>query len=222
MRYINNSDRSADWDAYITNSNPTHWTNATKTRAYIELHKHLHKQQNGLCIYCEQKIDGIVRNKETAIQPSHIDHVLPKSDALFKAWTFEQNNLVMSCMGFVKGKYEQDAHGRVKQVKGMTHDFCGHPKDSLMDYDLFIDPVFDKETHLYFEFDTLGNIEPSKKNPAKANYTIKLLKLDNPELIEWRLNVYTVLAEDTELDIESHLATFPLFYSMVKHIWGIA
>ena len=30
------------------------------------------------------------------------------------------------------------------------------------------------------------------------------------------------LLEDTELDITSHLATFPIFYSMVKNLWGIA
>ena len=125
-------------------------------------------------------------------------------------------------MGFREGKYELDKTGRVKRVKGMMYDFCGHPKDNQMDTALFINPLQDTETHLYFNFDLNGAIIPSKKNPTKANYTIELLKLNHPELVAWRLEVYNTLLEDTELDMVSHLATYPIFYSMIRNIWGIA
>ena len=221
MRFIDKTNRLLDWDDYIAQSKPTKWEN-TSDKKRLQLHKHLHLLQNGLCIYCEQKIKSVQRDTKNAIQPSHLDHVLPKSDVLFAALFLEQDNLAMSCMGFREGKYELDNTGRVKRVKGMMYDFCGHPKDNKMDINLFINPLKVLETQKYFTYDINGKILPSNKNREKAKYTIDLLNLNHPDLVAWRLEVYNTLLEDTELDITSHLTTFPTFYSMVKNLWGIA
>lgn len=220
MRFINKSNRLVRWDDYIRNSKPSTWESSSQNERLF-LHKHFHSQQNGLCIYCEQKIKSVQRDTANSIQPSHLEHILPKSDTLFATWEFEQDNLVMSCMGFREGKYELDNAGRVKRTKGMKYDFCGHPKDNNMDYDLFIDPLWDRGTHKYFYFDISGNILSSKKNPEKADYTIELLKLNHPDLVTWRLEVYDALIQDVELDITNHLATYPIFYSMVKYLWAL-
>ncbi len=222
MRYIDKTHRLKEWDDYIRDSKPTKWSNSSSSKR-LRLHKHLHLQQNGLCIYCEQKVQNPVGDTKNARDSSDVEHVLPKSDVLFIAWIFEQDNLAMSCRGFREGKYELDAKGRVKTNSiTITQDFCGHSKDKFMDYDLFIDPFIDKETHKYFTFDINGNVLPSSKNPIKAAYTIELLNLNHDDLVAWRLEVYNTLLEDAELDITSHLSTFPIFYSMVRNLWGIA
>jgi uncharacterized protein (TIGR02646 family) len=222
MRYIDKSNRLLEWDAYVRDSNPSTWDGAS-SRKQLKLHKHLHLQQNGLCIYCEQKIKSVQGNTANATQPSHIEHILAKMDALFQEWQFEQDNLAMSCMGFREGKYALDVSGRVLS-KGVSiiRDFCGHPKGNQMNYDLFIDPFVNRETHKYFNFTVDGEIVPSKKNPEKATYTIGLLNLNHADLVAWRLEVYNTLLEDVELDITNHLATYPIFYSMVKNLWGVA
>ena len=223
MRYIDKTNRLIEWDVYVRKSNPTVWNNSSK-KERLKLHKHLHLQQNGLCIYCEQEVQSIQKNTSDAIHPSHLEHVLPKSNALFAALIFDQDNLAMSCMGFKEGKYELDSTGRVKRAKGVSinYDFCGHPKDNKMDIGLFINPLKDLETHKYFNFDINGQIIPSDKNPEKAEYTINLLNLNHDDLVAWRLEVYNTLLEDTELDITAYLLTFPTFYSMIKNLWGIA
>lgn len=226
MRFIDKNNRLSDWDDYIKNSNPSTWENSS-SKKQLKLHNRCYEQQNGLCIYCEQKIPPnceqkpVQRDTLNALQPSHLEHILPKS--IFPELQFEQNNLAMSCMGFREGKYERDKTGRVKRVEGIKYNFCGHKKDNEMNEDLFINPVCDKETHKYFIFDIEGYINPSKENSDKAKYTIELLKLNHPDLVEWRRGVYENLIEDTKnnkLNIDTHLANFPLFYSMIKYLFN--
>ena len=220
MRYIDKTLRLIEWDKYVKDLKHTDWGKSSD-RKRLKLHKHLHLQQNGLCIYCEQKLNIPKGDTKTLRDASDIEHVLAKSNILFIAFIFDQDNLAMSCMGFREGKYELGDQGRVKRVS-ITQDFCGHSKANDMNIDLFINPLKDKETHQYFNFDVNGEIVPSKKNPEKARYTIDLLNLNHGDLVAWRLEVYNTLLEDIELDITSHLATYPIFYSMVRNLWGMA
>ena len=220
MRYIDKSNRLLEWDAYVTSLTHHNWGKLSDRKRF-KLHKHLHGQQNGLCIYCEQKLNKPEGDTKTLRDASDVEHVLDKS--LFIALIFEQDNLAMSCLGFRAGKYELGDKGRIKRVS-ISQDFCNHSKykDKRMNFDLFINPLQDKETHQYFAFDINGEIIPSKKHPEKAKYTIDMLNLNHADLVAWRLEVYNTLLEDVELDITNHLATYPIFYSMVRNLWGVA
>lgn len=136
--------------------------NAHGSRYYItEVRKHLIEEQNGLCAYCECRIEK---------DNSHTDHLKPKS--IYPNLEFNYNNLVASCEGFFP------------ENKDRMNKTCGHRKDSKFDEDLFLDPttIINIANYFIYNKDT-GEIFP---NPNKcdneqmqATYMIDLLNLNS-------------------------------------------
>jgi uncharacterized protein (TIGR02646 family) len=223
MRHIDKTNRLKRWDDYVLKAKPTDW-NKSSSSERLHLHKHLHQQQNGLCVYCEQKIPPVKADTPTAFHPSHLEHMLPKGNPDYAHKTFEQNNLGMSCMGFKAQKYTMNADGRVVKAKGIEPKFCAHRKLDTLNIDLFINPLEDAATADYFIFEEdliQMRIKPSLKDNDKAQYTIDLLQLNYNELAAWRLELYQTLLEDETLNIDEYLADFPPFYTMIKYLWGV-
>ncbi|OQY55070.1 MAG: hypothetical protein B6247_09130 [Candidatus Parabeggiatoa sp. nov. 2] len=76
MRYIDKSNRCAEFDEYVNNDSPSVW-DEFKTDIKLKLHQHLFCSQQGLCIYCQQEVP---EKKETEYRiRSHIEHIRPRS-----------------------------------------------------------------------------------------------------------------------------------------------
>jgi uncharacterized protein (TIGR02646 family) len=106
------SEAADTWDAFKAD-----------TAAYAELLLHLSGVQQGLCIYCEQRLVGA----EGKLVPLdyQVEHVLPKSGAIGRVldWT----NLALCCCG---GTYphHQDAS---RQYTSAANTSCGQSKGDL-------------------------------------------------------------------------------------------
>lgn len=160
MRYIDKSNRCADFDTY---AKPANWPSFDKNIKLL-LHQHLLKEQQHLCIYCQQSIpsktqkDDPIANPKI-LHPSHIEHIRPKEAGKFPLLTFEYTNLAVSCDGFEIGS----------TLPRRSPDFCGHPKKSIFDDTLFLHPFEEMDIEDFFEYDLNGEIGPSAKDPGKTN-----------------------------------------------------
>lgn len=121
-----------------------------------QLREHiLMQEQNGLCCYCEKKMDSHPKN-------SNIDHFKLKAGHLFPQKTLEYTNLVVSC----------NTTGR-----------CSSHKDKKItskdEYDHIVNPI-DENPDDYFDYLLTGEIVPINDN-AKATFTIDIFKLGRNE-----------------------------------------
>ena len=142
--------------------------------------------QQGLCAYCQIRLDRNIG--------CHIEHVRPKH--LHPALTFQWNNLVLSC---TDAEHIKDA----QQMGGVS---CGHSsgKSQWLTYDArFISPT-DLDCERYFEYRASdGSIQPAKDlsqpDVARANYTIALLNLNCRRLCRERKDMleegYRIIAQ---------------------------
>jgi hypothetical protein len=74
---------------------------------------------------------------------------------------------------------------------------CGHRKSNTLESDLFLNPVQLNQISDYFAYDrhTGKMLSSENKSPAKANYMIELLHLDNAYLCNSRLKARTALIQ---------------------------
>lgn len=181
MKFVAKTTPCVPFDAWIAAQNPADWSKVKADKKLI-LHQHLLREQQHLCIYCQQSIP-FKRQKDrlpTDIHPSHIEHIRPKM-----AWpnlVFDQKNLAVSCEGF-----DVDLTTRTRP------DFCGHEKGDDLDEALFLHPFEESEIEQFFEYDSIGAIKPTAKSQAKAAYTIELLQLNNSTLKVLREENYLAL-----------------------------
>ncbi len=214
MRYIDKSRRCPEFDNYITSDSPSDW-NEFLSDIKLKLHRHLWKEQKGLCVYCEQ---GIPEKKglEYRIR-SHIEHIRPRSKDEYKHLTFCYTNLSVSCEGF-------DSRADENPKK----EFCEHRKGDEYDEEKFLNPVELPDIEDYFEYDIEGKIFPnSKRNDIdmkKAEYMVKILELNNETLTDMRREQYETVIEDQLDDFGDFLnpdyEILPPFYSMLKQLFG--
>ncbi|MDM8563359.1 retron system putative HNH endonuclease [Candidatus Marithioploca araucensis] len=215
MRFINKEHRNKEFDKYILECQPNSWKNVI-TAKKLTLHKHLWVEQKGLCIYCEQAIP--FKRQKSKNHPSHIEHVKPKGDERFKHLEFDQNNLAVSCNG-------SDCH--LKEVN--ENNFCGHIKDRagrdhIYDEQLFLHPFENKDIENCFAYDMDGNITAANET-EKADYTINLLELQHPDLIDMRRTQYQIFleemanGEDVNDLLNNNVSELPSFYSMLKNFF---
>ncbi len=133
--------------------------------------KYLLTAQYHLCAYTEVRPDLL--NLGT-----HIEHVEPKSAN--PARTFDYSNLVLNALS--SDKLGQLNHADV---------FGGHAKLSVYDATLFIS-CLQPDCSKYFAYLSNGTVEPSQKleqiDQVRAQYTIDLLNLNSPYLVNLRLN----------------------------------
>ena len=126
-------------------------------------------EQYGLCAYTE------VRPEDHGLG-SHIDHLQPR--ALYPTRTFDYLNLVVSILS------SEDLHR-------IPHDqvFGGHAKQENYDEGLFVSPLqTDCAAHFIYLSD--GRVVPNRLHhhgaQNRANYTIDLLNLNSPYLVNLR------------------------------------
>lgn len=131
-------------------------------------------EQFDLCVYCECRV---------RLNDSHLEHIKPKAQQMYPELTFVYDNLVVSCNG-VQYNPQETAQNR----------HCGHKKLNQYDETLFLDPTVIIDISDYFQFDQDEyTIEPSAKQPAQANYTINILRLNSAGLILARQNALNTL-----------------------------
>jgi uncharacterized protein (TIGR02646 family) len=145
----------------------------------------LHHEQNGLCCYCEKKLDAYRDN-------SNIDHFKLKAGHLFPQKTLEYTNLVVSC----------NTTGRCSSHKDKTIKSRG-------EYDNIVNPI-DENPDDYFDYLVTGEIVPINDN-AKANFTIDIFKLGRNEsdsLSQARKQLAETLRNLSNLSLEDIYESF--------------
>ncbi len=115
------------------------------------------EEQQYLCAYCERKIESDV---------IHIEHIKPRR---YLEKICDYNNLILSCNGSQCPDVNQEAY------QDKIHS-CGHhpAKGNSFNEEKFLNPVELTNISDYFAYDIdTGRIEPSTKDPVKAEYMIK-------------------------------------------------
>ncbi len=133
-----------------------------------ELHQYmLSSEQNGLCGYCESKIE--------IIEHSHIEHIEAinenKDRERAEELVFDYKNLIVSC--------DCLCH---QEKKGVT---CGHRKDTKgfkPDYKRFLSPTKIENLRDYFKYiKESGFIGATSLDRDKAIHTLEVLNLNPPD-----------------------------------------
>lgn len=136
-----------------------------------EVAKQLLAEQYGLCAYSEIRPDQLSLG-------THIEHIEPKS--VNPARTFDYSNVVLSAL----------SSDDLKTI-GKSEVFGGHAKLSTYDALLFISCLQD-DCARYFVYLSNGKVEPARtlasEEKDKAHYTIDLLNLNSPFLVNQRKN----------------------------------
>ncbi|HCQ7773783.1 retron system putative HNH endonuclease [Enterobacter kobei] len=187
------------------------------------------KEQYGLCCYseiCLQDQFDIIDSDGLGINIDygyHIEHIEPKSKVPLK--TFEHTNLALSAInsGYLRALDKKDVFG-------------GHFKINRYSVQAFISPLF-VNAQDYFHYEASGRIVPkdslpSRREKAKARFTIYLLNLNAPVLVNWRkvwLGILTKLIEENDYDVLREIADLELspvngslrpFHSAQKQFFG--
>ena len=148
------------------------------------------EEQWGLCAYTELALYNFRYGY-------HIEHIEPKS--LSPARTFDYQNVVVSAL-------DSDSLSRFAKADR----FGGHFKGSDCDPAMFISPLM-PDCHRFFEYLSSGRVEPAQdisvEDQSRANYTINLLNLNAPFLVNSRRNWIIEIENEIErlLDDDSSL-----------------
>jgi uncharacterized protein (TIGR02646 family) len=217
MRYINKSKRCTEFDNWFECNTASSWDEFNDTNVKLALHGHLRREQQGLCIYCQQAIPAKTAKQSSAEIRSHIEHIRPRSPkkpGKYPELTFIYCNLSISGEGF-------DCSAKTPQTK----EFCEHRKDDEYDESQFLNPTELPEIESYFEYDIEGGIFPNSKLESeeewkKAEYMIKTLALDHKTLNPLRKEHYNAMltrnADDRTNLLDPNGEILPAFYSMLK------
>ena len=167
--FMDDTEGLTKWDEYYANKKRV-------LKEYI-----LDKEQNYLCIYCENKINS---TKES----SHLEHIKPKHLDI-ENLTFEYNNIAVSCNGNCENNSSDT-----------TNYNCGHRKDrddTPYDNEKFLNPLIEKDIRDYFEYDFDDYlIILSNKDIQKAQYMRDTLHLNDGGLPESRKKALKAFREE--------------------------
>lgn len=216
MRYIRKTEKCQEFEEYIAAAQPTRWDVPGDIK--LKLHLHLWREQQGLCIYCQQ---GIPEKKQREYPRSHIEHIRPKGLAQYAHLAFCHANLSVACEGF-------DCR---RASERPPQEFCEHRKGDAYDEARFLNPVGLAEIESYFEYDNKGNIYPNSSKSAfeqkQAEYMIELLELQHEALKDMRRENYQMLLEQ-ELNgadilkmLDPEQTELLPFYSMLKQFFAL-
>jgi uncharacterized protein (TIGR02646 family) len=198
--------------------NPQNAWGSFSTEGKKEIHNSLTPLQNGLCVYCEQKL---------SMYSFHIEHILSKS--LNPFLTFEYTNLSLSCI----------EDGSISDETTTNPISCGHsPLKRINEYDetLFIKPT-EQNCNALFRYKHNGEITYAKNlsqfDIDRVEHTIEVLNLDclrlkrdRRETIEEGLNSILELEDNSEalanfLDLEfekvNNKYVFPFISAREEH-----
>jgi uncharacterized protein (TIGR02646 family) len=211
MRYIRKSTGCTQFLEWFTENQPSCWDVPTDVKH--TLHSHLWREQQGLCVYCQQAIPEKKTAQSSAQIRSHIEHIRPRR---YLDRMFDYDNLSISCEGF-------DCAATTPQKK----EFCEHRKADEYDENQFLNPIEQQEIADYFKYDVEGRIFAnhlrSHTDQQKANYMIKILALDHKELNRLREANYLQLIQENSSDIKELLnpnyPLLPAFYPMLDFLF---
>jgi len=181
--------RNTPPDCLAKQPNNQPWGDFARTSCHTETRKSLFQEQFGLCCYCESPVND---------SDGHIEHMEPRKKSQKR--TYDYANLALSCNG-----------GNAQH--------CGHFKDAPHNHQFTWNPdkfsyPHDPETCSLFDFDRLGNVNPTAINPDKAGYMIGYLNLNCPSLVERRYH-HAKLLEDTRREsLNSETLDFLFEYFM--------
>ncbi|WP_320043309.1 retron system putative HNH endonuclease [uncultured Desulfobacter sp.] len=147
------------------------------------------EEQWGLCAYTEVALYDFRYG-------CHIEHIEPKS--LNPARTFDYQNVVVSAL-------DSDSLSQFAKADR----FGGHFKGNDYDPDMFISPLM-PDCHRYFEYLSSGRVEPAQnlsvEDRSRANYTINLLNLNAPFLVNSRRRWLIEIEDEIERLLEDDSA----------------
>lgn len=222
MRYIDKSQRCVEFENLIARNRPSSWNNRkfSQSDVKLSLHRHLLAEQQYLCIYCQQSVPDKTQKDDQLTNPpvrhpSHIEHIKPRE--IFINLIFEHTNLAVSCEGY-----------DVELAERGAPEFCGHPSKSKFDDTLHLHPFEQVDIEDFFEYDILGGIKASPKDPEKAHYMIELFQLNHEKLRDMRLRQRLLVVQKVNhgLDIEAYLdptqPELPKFFSMLRQLFGMS
>lgn len=144
------------------------------------------KEQNNYCPYCEIKIKSW--------EDANIEHIKPKDK--FKNLFQDYKNLLAICK---------------------NNKCCGGHKKNCYDNTLFINPV-EEDPEEFFTYDIMsGKIIPKimvgiEKN--RAEYTIKILNLNDFDLVEARKQILLYIRDSGK----EHIKLYTVFPSLIKFL----
>jgi uncharacterized protein (TIGR02646 family) len=151
-----------------TPNNPTNSWQNFRNKNKKELKDNLLAIQNGLCAYCEIRLDDEIGN--------HLEHIEPKSKNPDK--TFEYTNIVYSCIT-----------DSLTDNEDSNPESCGHAKNDKV---IEIKPT-DKNCEDCFSYDLFGRVIPSlnlsKEKEQQVKNTITTLNLNCKRLKRQRESV---------------------------------
>ena len=152
----------------------------------VDVTNHLLTEQYGLCAYSEVRPDQLSLG-------THIEHVEPKSANPTR--TFDYSNLVLCALS------SED----LKNID-RTEVFAGHAKLSQYDALLFV-LCLQANCARYFVYLSNGKVEPARTLESdekdQAQYTIDLLNLNSPYLVNQRFN----WLDELDKLIDEHIQT---------------
>lgn len=132
-----------------------------------EIHDYmLFSEQNGLCGYCEAKIENVENSHIEHIEAINEDKNREKAEEL----VFDYNNLIVSCNGVC--------------FSGKKRITCGHKKDTKgfkPNYEDFLSPTKIENIRDYFKYiQGSGFIGATSLDNKKAIHTLEVLNLNSP------------------------------------------
>lgn len=154
-----------------------------------EIHKHLIREQGGICCYC-----GIHLTPKS----SHIEHLRPKTK--YPKHQFDYNNLLCSCQ-------------RELQKEEPRH--CGNAKGSWFDESATISPL-DQYCENCFEYLEDGRIRSAVRDNEAPTITIRHLALDIEKLKELRKAKISAVLDVTDLSDEKDIRSQLNIYSKLN------
>lgn len=160
-------------------------------------------QQYRLCGYTEFNIDEFSSLASSKNGGCHIEHIKPKS--YFPQLTFDYKNLIISVLDSddLKRFKEEFFINNAPEIDD-SHKLCfgGHKKENIFDEVLFISPT-EADCQRYFVYiEHSGEIKPANSleedEVKRAEYTINLLNLNHPYLMNQRYKRMQEVLDDIE------------------------
>jgi uncharacterized protein (TIGR02646 family) len=201
MQYIKKQNTAPqDWDSWFARGDGA--SNVQRSYIYNQAHpdlkKYLLEEQNGLCAYCQQKIN---------INTSSVEHVFPQS--LNEELSTNYHNLVLVCSGTAAGEKHCDkARGNQFIINLIFSNLAGlHIKNqyddtaiSALSQDDINSLWHNIRLNVYFEAQADGQItKPYKPNTdephlnEQIDFFINILNLNHSQLVAARKNAIKAL-----------------------------
>jgi len=209
LKYIEKSPEPESLNEYLAGDVGT-WEAFRDTDVYKEVVNQLLMDQRGICAYCE--VDLIIADG-VGYSDLRVEHFHPKSDN-HPTWTFNWENLLLTCCGGNRDYISGDAEGRFTSP---DHS-CDVPKGNKVLDGVILHPAQEEDLKtLLFKYHSDGRMEVSETCPKskrdQAHNTISELslspemakkgsKIATPRLVRMRSAFLSGLSEQVQILLE--------------------